>query len=197
MRGAAPRGGDPSYDSGVHRIAPLLVLLCLVALALPGGAQDASIPDTLVGSWRRDPSAQRARSTVLGAFEPRLTRFPELLRPMARDRIAESLPMPDRIDVAVRSGNVRVTYSTARRVVVDSPLGSTTRVVLDDGEPRRVVQRLRGGWLEQIYTNDDGSFHRLLSTEADGSTLHLDYTVHNERLGGPIRWRIDYSPIRR
>ncbi len=172
-----------------------LALLCLAASIGGGrvGAQDARVPDTLAGTWTRSVPAARARAIVLSAFEPRLTRFPEIMRPIARDRIATGLPMADRIDVALDGRRVRVTFTGERRVVIETPLGGSGRVRLEDGDERRVTQRLRGGWLEQELTNDDGTIQRLLSTEGDGRTMHVDYTVHNEQLGAPVRWRVDYG----
>lgn len=174
--------------------ARFLVVLALLALAGSAVAQTPSVPGTLAGAWRRRANATQARHAVISAFEPRLTRFPEMMRGIARDRIAESLPMAERLEVAVNGDRVRTTtQASGHRVVVDTPIGGSTRVRLEDGDERRVVQRLSGGWLEQVFTNDDGSIRRLLSTEPDGSTLHVDYTVHNTTLGDPVRWRIDYQ----
>lgn len=172
-----------------------LTLLGLVLVghsALTTQAQDGRVPSVLEGTWRRAIGAERARQVVAAAFEPRLARFPAMLRGIARDRITESLPMPDRVAVALGE-RVRVTYLYEdRRLRVDTALGGTTRVRDVDGETRRVSQRLQRGWLEQVFRGADGDVHRLLSTEPDGATMHLDYTVHNERLGEAVRWRVDY-----
>ncbi|MCB9597523.1 MAG: hypothetical protein H6719_32690 [Sandaracinaceae bacterium] len=176
----------------MRTVSARLLALGLLVTASAVVAQTPSVPSTLEGAWRRQPSATEARRTVIAAFEPRLEVFPEMLRGIARDRITESLPMADRIEIAVAAERVRVAYVTQRRVVIDTPLGGSARVRLEDGDERRAVQRLRGGWLEQVFTDDQGRVERLLSTEPDGSTLHLDYTVHNSRLGAPVRWRIDY-----
>ena len=58
-----------------------------------------------------------------------------------------------------------------------------------------MTQRLRGGWLEQVFADDSGTVTRLLSVEPDGRTLHADLTVNHERLGEPVRWRLDYARI--
>ena len=176
----------------MRKLVPASVFVALLALSAAVGAQSASVPSALAGTWRRTVSTQRARSIVLAAFQPRLANFPGFLQSIGRDRISESLPMPHRVQVAIEGERVHVTYVGESRVSIATPLGGSTRVRDADGETRRVTQRLRGGWLEQVYTGDDGSVHRLLSTEPDGSTMHLDFTAHNERLGEPVRWRIDY-----
>ncbi len=170
-------------------------MVLLVAVAGTAIAQGpASIPSTLAGTWERHGSTTEARRTVLAAFEPRIRTFPEIMWGVARERISESLPTAERIEITTSAQRVRVvTHASGRRVVVDTALGGSTRVRLEDGDERRVVQRLRGGWLEQVFDNDDGSIQRLLSTEADGQTLHVDYTVHNTTLGAPVRWRMDYG----
>lgn len=174
------------------RRAALLAFAALLACAATVGAQPSQVPSVLEGTWRRQPSAARARHIVISAFEPRLEAFPEILRGIARDRIAESLPAADRIRVGLNGSRVRITYVRRQRVVAEAPLGGTSRMQGFDEEWSRVTLRLRGGWLEQVNVNDDGRVYRLLSVEPDGQTMHLDVTVQNERLGGDVRWRIDY-----
>lgn len=173
--------------------ARIVALLCLAMAGTVAAQDQPSIPSTLVGTWQRQVSAEEARRTVLAAFEPRIRTFPEIMWGIARERIAASLPMADRIEIATGPSRVRVTtHASARRVVVETPLGGSARVELEDGDERRATQRLRSGWLEQVFANDDGRIVRLLSTEPDGGTLHVDYTVHNTTLGAPVRWRMDY-----
>ena len=166
------------------------MVACSVALSGSVRAQTAGVPAVLEGVWRRAVSPERAQSIVIAAFEPRLASYPSMLRGIARDRISGALRMPDRVAVETHEQRIRVTYFGQRRVVVDSTLGARIRVRDDDGGMRRVVQQLQGGWLHHDFRTDQGRVERLLS--AEGETLHLDYTVHNEQLGAPVSWRVDY-----
>ena len=177
----------------MQRLAQSLAFLGPLCLAALVTAQAPSVPTTLAGSWRCTVSPDRARDIALAAFQPRIDALPSFVQGMVRDRIRERMRPPTRLEIALEGDRVRVTNIGARRVVVDTPLGGTTRVVGDDGESRRVTQRLRSGWLEQVFQGENGNVSRLLSTEPDGQTLHADLTVENERLGAPVRWRLDYT----
>ena len=165
--------------------------LPLLAAASAVG-QAASVPSTLEGTWRCTLTPEQARATALAAFEPRFAAMPAFIRGMVASRVAERLRPTTRMEIAIEGDQVRVTSLEPGRVVVETRLGGSTRVRGSDGETRRVTQRIRGGWLEQVYQGENGVVRRLLSTEPDGRTLHMDFTVENERLGEPVRWRLDY-----
>jgi len=176
----------------VRRFIAATGFVGLLALSALGTAQTASVPSILEGQWRSTVSQRRAREIVVAAFRPNLERIPSLMRGMVEERIRERTRPTTRIEISLEGDRVRVVDHRSRAVAVETPLGGSTRVTGDDGETRRVTQRLRGGWLEQVFEGENGTVHRLLSVEPDGQTLHADMTVENERLGDPVRWRLDY-----
>ena len=109
-----------------------------------------------------------------------------------RDQIRGRIAIPRRIVVAVDGANVSVTYEGERTITVASPLGGSTTITRADGAEVAVRQQLSGGWLEQVYTGQNGSLRLLLSTEPDGRTLHLDGTAQSERVRG-AGVRLDYQ----
>lgn len=175
-------------------VLALLAALALAAVPPPpaGRAQAPQVPAVLEGAWRCAVSEDRARQIAIAAFEPTIAGFPSFIRGMVRERIQERLQPATGLEIELDGDRVRVTNIGRRRTVAETRLGGTTRVEGDDGEMRRVTQRLQGGWLEQVIEGESGTVHRLFSTEPDGRTLHADLTVQNERLGAPVRWRIDY-----
>lgn len=176
----------------MKRLTVSLAFVSLLGLSTLVTAQPAHVPAVLEGDWRSTVSQDRAREIVLAAFRPRLEGLPSFMRGMVEGRIRERTRPTTRIEIAIDGERVRVVDHRSRAVTVETALGGSTRVTGDDGETRRVTQRLRGGWLEQVFEGDSGTVHRLLSVEPDGRTLHADMTVDNERLGGPVRWRLDY-----
>lgn len=175
-------------------VLALVTGLCLLAGSVePTEAQTEGVPSTLAGTWRATVTEDRARDIAMAAFRPRIDALPSFVQGMVRSRIRDRMRPASRIEISLEGDRVRVTNHGQRRQVIETPLGGTTRVRGADGENRRVTQRLRGGWLEQVFQGEDGSVTRLLSTEADGQTLHTDITVSNERLGAPVRWRLDYT----
>lgn len=184
-----------------HRphVALVLVLAALaIAIAGPhrGAAQDATVPAVLAGTWNLEGDRARAVRTIDAAFAPSISALPELIQGFARDRIHSSMGPPRQVVVSLEGGRVRVSLAGAERsVLVHGALGaaaSTTGV--DDGT--RVTPRLAGGWLELLYEGEGAQLRQLFSTEPDGAHMHLDYTVVNERLAGPVRYRLDYVPAR-
>ena len=97
-----------------------------------------------------------------------------------------------RVSIAQSAGQVQVTYEGQRTVTVGSSVPGTTTVTNEEGREVRVTQQLRGGWLEQVFEGPNGLLRELLSTEPDGATLHVDVSLESERLGEPIRYRLDY-----
>ena len=173
-----------------------LVLACVLtfaALAPALHAQSAAVPPVLAGRWTYPHDLARARGIVLAAVEPALSGFPELLRPLARDRVRAGVRIAQSIDVVLDGSAVRTVYRGEHTVTVASALGARTTIAGAEG-PVEVTQSLRGGWLEQIFHGrDDGGMRQLLSAEPDGRTLHLDVSLESSRLSAPIRFRLDYT----
>ena len=171
----------------------LVLALILAAAASPGAgrAQSGVVPATLAGTWAYDGDQARALRPVDAAFAPRIATLPELLQGMARDRIRSDMQPPRRVLVSLTGSRVRVTLESERTRVIDGALGSAARTTgIADGT--RVTPRLEGGWLELLYQGEGSELHQLYSTEPDGSRMHVDFTVVSERLGAPVRYRLDY-----
>lgn len=170
----------------------VIVAALLLALALPRGivAQTGSVPAVLAGTWSSETNATRALATVVAAFEPGIATLPELFRGFARDRVRTSMVPPSRVEIAVTGSHVHVALYTDRTVAIDGEVGSVATATGTEGSPT-VSTGLRGGWLEVRYAGE-GDMQQLFSTEPDGSRMHLDFTVHSERLPAPVRYRLDY-----
>jgi hypothetical protein len=175
--------------------ASFLFAFGIVALASlapdPGGAQEGSVPVQLAGTWVADGGATRAMSIIDAAFAPGIEGLPYLLQGIARDRIHTSMRPPSRVVVTLSGAHLRVVYtSDIATKVIDGVLGAQASVSgLEEGTT--VATALRVGWLFLSYEGE-GGMTQLLSTEPDGSRMHVDSTVTSERLPAPVRWRLDY-----
>ena len=181
----------------MRRHSTLLLLLALASLAAAllvprAGAQTAGVPSQLLGAFRYPHDLAHGRAVVEAAIEPRILQLPGMFQGIARDRLRERTRIPRRVSIASSEGRVEVTYEGERTVVVGSSVPGTTTVRNEEGREVRVTQQLSGGWLEQVYEGPNGQMRELLSTEPDGATLHVDVTLSSERLGEPIRYRLDY-----
>ncbi len=185
----APRGlARHTWPLSIASVAAILVAL---ACPRPIGAQQASVPSTLPGTWRHDGDVARSVRLIDAAFAPSIAVLPELIQGFARNRIHDDMPPPERVIVSVEGTRVRVSLDSSRAATIDGPLGGTARTTgVDDGT--RVTQRLSGGWLEIRYLGEGSELLQLFSTEADGAHMHVDYTVTSPRLQAPVRYRLEY-----
>jgi hypothetical protein len=157
--------------------AALLVIAASAPTPTVRAQAASSVPAVLAGAYRYPHDADHARRIVEAALEPRIATLPSLVQGMARDRIRARLRVARRIAVALDGARVRVTFEGQRTLAIESALGATTTVRNEEGQDVAVRQALRGGWLEQTFEGENGELRQLLSTE---------------RLGDPIRYRLDY-----
>lgn len=177
---------------GLGALAPLLAA-CISLLACGVvRAQAAAVPAILEGTYHYPHAPTHAQAIALAAVEPRISAMPAMVQGLARDRVAERVRPARRILIAPREGGVRVELEDGGTMVVDTALGATTTVRSRQGRPVQVRQALQGGWLEQVFTGENGELRQLYSTEPDGRTLHLDVTLSSPSLGEPVRYRLDY-----
>ncbi|MFO0684682.1 MAG: hypothetical protein U0234_21680 [Sandaracinus sp.] len=174
----------------------LLFLATLASIAAglgaaPIRAQTANVPPILAGTWQHDGALARSVRTIDAAFAPSLAVIPELLQGFARDRIRTDMAPPRSVDVTLEGGRVRVALHAEREATIEGALNSHARTTgVDEGTV--VTPRVASGWLELQYVGEGSELLQLLSTEADGGHMHLDYTVTSPRLRGPVRYRLEY-----
>lgn len=171
-----------------------LLALALLAAALftppLGRAQVGAVPAALAGTWTYEHSAARAMGIVDAAFAPGIATLPFFFQSIARNRIHESMQPATRVEVTLSGSHLRVVYTSNVTKTIDGTLGTQATVSgLESGT--RVSTSLAGGWLLLDYRGE-GDMTQLLSTEPDGSRMHLDCTVTSDRLPDPVRWRLDY-----
>lgn len=180
-------------------LAVLVLSASLIPLGMPApraGAQATGVPPILEGGYVPVGGAAGARAAVIAAFEPTIRMLPYFTQGMVRSRLEERLALPARIDIDVPddpAGDVSVRYTTEREIVVACPVGGTTSITTAEGRTVPVSQRVRLGWLEQIFSGETGSLTVMLSTEPDGRVLHADATMRSERLPTPVSVRVDYE----
>lgn len=167
-----------------------VVLLAAVAQGQPATA--GGLPSALSGTWRYPHEVSHGVGLAMAAFEPRIRALPGFVQESVRARISGRMRVARAIVIDLEGDRVRVTSRGEEETTIATRLGGTSRVRHADGDTRSVTQRLRGGGLEQHIEGDNGVTRRLFSTSPDGATMHVDMTVENERLGAPVRWRLDY-----
>jgi hypothetical protein len=177
------------------RCASLLLVLASL-LPLTSLAQSAAVPPILAGSYVYREGPDHGRATVMAALEPHIAMLPYFTQSLVRDRVAERIALPRQIVVALPpdpAGDVSVEYTGTRVVMVVSPIGGSTTITTATGTVVPVTQRVRLGWLEQVFSGETGTLSVMLSCEPDGRTMHVDGTMRSENLPTPITIRLDYT----
>ena len=190
----APRRG---HARSVQRALGLAasIAIALATAAPRGSAQSGSVPAILAGAYEYPQPPEHGRALVVAAIEPHLAEVSPLLRGTVREQLHARIAIPRRITVALDGSIVSVTYEGERSTTIATPLGGSTAITRADGA--EVRQGLAGGWLEQTFTGPNGTLRVLLSTEADGRTLHADGSARSDRLRAPIAVRLDYARVAR
>ncbi len=178
------------------RCASVLLLLAAL-LPLTSAAQTTgAVPPILAGVYVYREGPDHGRATVMAALEPHIAMLPYFTQNLVRERVSERIALPHQITVALptdTAGNVSVEYTGARVVTVASPIGGSTTITTSSGTVVPVLQRLRLGWLEQVFTGETGTLTVMLSAEPDGRIMHVDGTMRSENIPAPITIRLDYT----
>lgn len=177
------------------RCASLLLLFAAV-FPLTSAAQSGAVPPILAGVYVYREGPDHGRATVMAALEPHISMLPYFTQSLVRSRVEERIALPHQITVALptdTAGDVSVEYTGARVVTVASPIGGSTTITTSSGTVVPVLQRIRLGWLEQVFSGETGTLTVMLSAEPDGRIMHVDGTMRSENLPTPITIRLDYT----
>ena len=167
-------------------------MACLALSFAPAATgQSAALPIQLAGTFEYPHGEAHAQAIIRAAVEPRIQQLPGMFQGIARQRMQERMRVARQLTIAL-GRETSVTFVGERTTAVRSSVPGTTTVTNPEGREVEVTQRVSGGWLEQTFSGENGQLRQLLSTEPDGATLHLDITLSSERLGEPIRYRLDY-----
>lgn len=155
-------------------------------------AREPSVPEALVGTFVYTSSAEHAQAIAMRAAEPRIEALPFLAHGIARSRLRERLPLPNRITVSADGDRVHLIHTGNRALDIESALDRSFLYRNEEGEEVRAVQRIHHGRLEQILRGPDGTMRFVLSSQAPDAPVYLYVTVESERLDAPIRYRLEF-----
>jgi hypothetical protein len=183
-----------ALSSAVMRHGCLALVLVLLAMSPRSSiAQTASVPVQLAGTWALDGDESRSIRVIDAAFQPSLDRLPDFMHGYARGRIRDDMSPPRTVVVALNGPQVDVRFQGVHPRTIVGNLGAhaTTATGVDDGTV--VTPRITSGWLELHYVGDGSEMRQLLSTEADGNHMHLDFAITSPQLVGTVRYRLEYA----
>lgn len=178
--------------------APIVVAAALGCLsAWPGPARtqatgwDAALATALTGTWTLAVSEESARASIEEGIAAAVAGLPPLVDSLAASQLRARLVVSRTVVLSVTEARIAARFPHATFDTVPG-VPATVPVPGDTSETMEVVQLLRGGRLEQIFTTPGGRRWSTFTPASDGSRLTLDAVVHSDRLTTDVRFRLPY-----
>jgi hypothetical protein len=196
--GSAP-GAQVATVGRLARTGWLVAAAIAVVVALePGTARcqsaetvDDALARTLTGAWTLVGPVEAAQARVEVAIAAVVLRLPPLINAFAAEQLRARLMVSPTVVLAVSRARIEARFD---RASYDTVPGIPTTYVVPDGtgESMEIVQLVRNGALEQVFTTPGGRRWNTFTPSADGTALTLDVVLHSVRLPTDARYRITY-----
>jgi hypothetical protein len=162
--------------------------MAMAALLEVGDAQRAAA-DAFAGRYRF-VGGQRQREAVTAAIEGVVAEMNPLARAIARNRLVESNPVPDAIDIRRREDTIEVKLGERSYV---APLDeSQTSAKGVNGDTLRYHVELDGPELRQVFVGERGRRENTLHRRGP-QRLELNVVVKSEQLPKPLTYRLTFE----
>jgi hypothetical protein len=182
------------------RLAPLAALSALAAAASVGTpseartqaeAWDEALAASVRGRWTLAISEADARRAVEDGIAAAVADLPAIVDSIAARELRARIVVSPRVTLALGSDRIEAHFAHASfRSAPGVPV--RTAVPGDPATSMEVVQLLRGGRLEQVFTTDGGRRWTTFTPSTDGARLTLDSVIRSERLPTDVRFRLPY-----
>lgn len=169
----------------------LLAALVPTAARTQSEGWDPALAAALSGTWTLAVSQDAARAALDAGIEPAVAGLPPLVNSMAASRIRERTVLSRSVSLSLSETSITARFVHA---TFTSAPGAPIRVPVpgDEGETMEMVQLLRGGAFEQIFTTDGGRRWSTFTPSADGTRLELSVVIHSDQLSADVRFRLPY-----
>jgi hypothetical protein len=147
------------------------------------------VPDALEGEWRF-AGGETERKRWSRAIERVLDGMSLLARPFARPRIKEGNRIPKNIEIGEEDGRVTVQMNGMRYQSI--PGGGWVHARGSDGSKLRLLHRVRGKTLVQIFDADKGKRVNLFVPVSD-DRMELRVKVTSPHFESPLRYKLSYA----
>lgn len=171
-------------------ICSTLLTASLVPLASGQSADDA-LARTLTGTWTLAISREQAQARIETGIAAAVAGMPPIVDGVAAGRLRERTPISPQIVIAVSATEIRAQFVHA---TFTSAPGASVRVPVPGaaGETMEMVQVLRDGRLDQVFTTEEGRRWSSITPNEDGTRMTLSAVIHSERLTTDVRFSLPY-----
>ncbi|AKF10108.1 hypothetical protein [Sandaracinus amylolyticus] len=157
--------------------------------AQPSG--DTSIAERLNGRWALVHGEEAAQRTVDQAIEHTTDGMVPIVSGVTANELRERNPVNGAFTIQISPERIRTEFETA---TFDSAPGASVRTnIPGESEEMQLVQVLREGRLEQIFTTDRGRRWSVFVPSADGQRLTMQVTITSGIIPRPLRYELEYQ----
>jgi hypothetical protein len=154
------------------------------------GGPAVGLPERLSGRWELAITQPQAEQVVHRAAAQATSGMLPLVSGMTARELRSRNPVNGAFTLQVTPARVVAEFETSRFDSAPSRPVQTT--VPGERDSMELVQVLRGGRLEQIFTTDRGRRWSMFTPSADGSQLTLEVVVTSNILPREMRYELPY-----
>jgi len=191
------RSENASVAPTLLRLAAAAVVAIAAAIGGPSDAHtqaaawDEALAASVRGTWTLAISEAEAQRAVEGGIAAAVAHLPAVVDGLAARELRSRIVVSPQITFVVSPDRIEARFAHASfRTVPGTP--ARTTVPGDASTTMEVVQLLRAGHLEQIFTTDGGRRWSTFTPSEDGARLTLDTVIRSERLPTDVRFRLPY-----
>ncbi|MBN8617185.1 MAG: hypothetical protein J0L92_41785 [Deltaproteobacteria bacterium] len=165
------------------------------AQSTPTAWVDAALAERLSGDWRLAVTPEVAARAVGRGIETAVASLPPLIDAMAARELRTRTPVSSTLWIDVTSARIRTRFADH---AYDTAPGRSVRMAVpdEDASSMGVVQLLRSGGLEQIFTTERGRRWNTFTATDDGQRLTLAVVIQSASLPTDVRFVLPYTRAR-
>lgn len=187
---------------------PLIALVLAIALVPTSGhsqsadpatsgqgaaVDDARVAELLEGRWTLARGEEAAQQTLDRAIERTTDGMFPIVRGQAQSQLREANPVNGELSFTFSPQQIRAvfesgTYESAPGRPIQTQQPGT-------GQPMEMVQLIRDGRLEQVFTTERGRRWSVFTPANDGQSLKMQVTVQGSILPRPLQYELEYRRV--
>lgn len=151
---------------------------------------DARVAELLEGRWTLARGEEAARQTLERAIERTTDGMFPIVRGQAQRQLREANPINGAVEFHFTPQRIRAVFESG--TYESAPGQSIQTRQPGSGDEMQLVQLVRDGHLEQVFTTGNGRRWSVFTPTPDGQTMKMQVTIQAGILPRPLQYEIDY-----
>lgn len=151
---------------------------------------DARVAELLEGRWTLARGQEAAQQAVERAIERTTDGMFPIVRGQAQRQLREANPINGEVELRFTPQRIRAVFESG---TYESAPGQPIQTRQPgSGDEMELVQLIRDGHLEQVFTTGNGRRWSVFTPTPDGETMKMQVTIQAGILPRPMQYEIDY-----